>query len=47
MPKGRVSKRSTDALACEPGHDRTFLWDDRVSGFGVCAFPSGAKTYVA
>jgi integrase len=47
MPKGHVSKRSTDALVCEPGHDRTFLWDDRLAGFGVCAFPSGAKVYVA
>jgi len=43
---GRITKRSVDALACPPGKDREFLWDDAVSGFGV-AFPSGKKVYVA
>jgi integrase len=46
MPKGHVSKRSVDALKCRD-KDRVFLWDDNLSGFGVCAFPSGAKVYVA
>ncbi len=47
MPKGRITKRSVDALACPAGKDREFLWDDAVSGFGVAVFPSGKKIYVA
>jgi integrase len=47
MPKGRISKRSVDALKCPPGKDREFLWDDALAGFGVGAFPTGAKVYVA
>jgi hypothetical protein len=47
MPTGRISKHSVDALTSESGKDRTFLWDDAVAGFGVAAFPSGRKVYVA
>jgi integrase len=47
MSKGRISKRSVDALVCPDGKDREVLWDDAVSGFGVVAFPSGKKVYVA
>jgi integrase len=47
MPRGRISKRSVDALTCPPGKDRKFLWDDALAGFGVAAFPSKKKTYVA
>lgn len=47
MATGRVSKRAVDALKCKRGQDRTFLWDDAVSGFGVTAFPSGKKVFVA
>ena len=47
MPRGRISKRSVDALVCPTGKDREFLWDDGLSGFGVAAFPSGKKVYVA
>ena len=47
MATGRISKRSVDAFSCELGKDRTFLWDTALSGFGVCAYPSGKKTYVA
>jgi hypothetical protein len=36
---------------CRPhakvGKDRVFLWDDALAGFGVAAFPSGTKVYVA
>jgi integrase len=46
MPRGRISKRSVDALACPAGKDREFLWDDGLSGFGVAAFPTGKKVYV-
>ena len=28
MPKGRITKRSVDALLCPAGKDREFLWDD-------------------
>jgi hypothetical protein len=44
---GRATKCSVDAFACAPGKDREFLWDHAVSGFGVAAFPSGKKVYVA
>ena len=47
MATSRISKRSIDALTCEPGKDRTFLWDDALAGFGVGAFASGKKVYVA
>jgi hypothetical protein len=47
MPQGRISKRSVDALACPPDRDRRFLWDDALAGFGVAAFPTGKKSYVA
>jgi hypothetical protein len=47
MPRGRISKCSVDALICPAGKDREFLWDDALSGFGVTAFPSGKKVYVA
>ena len=36
-----------DALQCLPGADRTILWDDALAGFGVAAYPSGRKVYVA
>jgi integrase len=47
MPQGRISKRSVDSLSCAAGHDRAFLWDDALSGFGVAAFPTGRKVYYA
>ncbi|MGH6837277.1 MAG: tyrosine-type recombinase/integrase [Methylocella sp.] len=47
MPQGRISKRSVDALVCPLGKDREFLWDDAIAGFGVGAFESGKKVYVA
>jgi integrase len=46
LPTARISKRTVDALACEPGTDRTFLWDDALRGFGAVAFPTGRKAYV-
>lgn len=47
MPKGRITKRAVDALKCPAGRDRDFLWDDALAGFGVAAFPTGRKVYVA
>jgi len=48
MPKGRITKRAVDAFRCPPGgKDRAFLWDDALAGFGLAAFPSGKKVYVA
>jgi integrase len=45
MARGRITKRSVDALTCPAGKDRVFLWDDALSGFGVAAHRSGKKTY--
>lgn len=47
MPQGRITKRAVDALRCASGKDRDFLWDDALAGFGVAAYPSGKKVYVA
>jgi integrase len=47
LSKGRISKRSVDALVCPPGKDREFLWDEALAGFGVVAFPTGKKSYLA
>jgi integrase len=47
MATGRISKRSVDALTCGRGKDRELLWDAALAGFGVAAFPSGKKVYVA
>jgi integrase len=47
MASGRITKRAVDALQCPAGRDRDFLWDDALAGFGVAAFPSGKKVYVA
>jgi integrase len=47
MSNGRISKRALDALTCPTDKDRVILWDSDLKGFGVCAFPSGSKVYVA
>jgi integrase len=47
MAQGRISKRSVKELECEAGKDRAFLWDEALAGFGVAAFPTGRKVYVA
>lgn len=47
MPRGRITKRAVDALQCPADRDRDFLWDDALAGFGVAAFPTGRKVYVA
>jgi integrase len=47
MATARISKRSVDALTCQPGRDRTFLWDEDLAGFAVGVFPTGRKFYVA
>jgi hypothetical protein len=47
MPEGRISKRAVDDFSCPPDKDRAFLWDDELSGFGLVAYPTGTKAYVA
>src|SRR5882672_5646322 len=47
MATKSISNRSIEALRCPSGADRVFLWDDALAGFGVAAFPSGKKVYVA
>jgi integrase len=44
MPKPRFARKQRAPPSIK---DREFLWDDAVSGFGVAAFPSGKKVYVA
>lgn len=47
MSAKTISNRSVDDLQCPADADRAFLWDDALSGFGVVAYPSGKKVYVA
>jgi integrase len=47
MANDRITKRSVDAHKCEPGKDRSILWDDAIAGFGIAAFPTGRKVYIA
>ena len=47
MANGSVTKRSAEALRCQAGKDRAFLWDRDLSGFGVAAFSTGRRFYVA
>ena len=47
MATNRITKRSVDAFVCPEGKDRDFLWDDSLSGFGLVAFASGKKTFIA
>ena len=45
MPQGRISKRAVDAFSCPPNKNYDYLWDDLLSGFGLCASASGRKSY--
>lgn len=40
----RISKRTVDAAT--PTNVRTYLWDDKLSGFGLVIQPTGLKSYV-
>ncbi|HEV2563119.1 MAG TPA: tyrosine-type recombinase/integrase [Rhizomicrobium sp.] len=42
----RITKRAVDALKCRRGKDRSILWDNALSGFGVVAHASGSKSYI-
>jgi len=43
----KITKRAVDGMECPANRDRVFIWDESLSGFGVAAFPSGKKVYVA
>ena len=47
MPNIKITKKNIDDMQCEAGKDRTAFWDTEISGFGVVAYPSGKKVYVA
>ncbi len=47
MRNVRITKNAVEDLRCPAGKDREFKWDRALAGFGVCAFPSGKKVYVA
>lgn len=44
MATGRISKTTVDAL--NAGSKDTFLWDDKLAGFGVKVTPAGKKVYL-
>ena len=44
MAIGKVTKDKVDALV--KGKADVFLWDDKLSGFGVKVTPAGAKVYL-
>ena len=41
----KISKRTVDAIPT-PKAGRTYLWDDKLSGFGLVIHPSGIKSYL-
>ena len=41
----RISKRTVDAIAPDPGGKRFYLWDSDIKGFGLLMLPSGVKSY--
>ncbi len=41
----KISKRTVDAVPT-PATGRTYLWDEKLSGFGLVAHPSGIKSYL-
>nr|WP_166037190.1 site-specific integrase [Sphingosinicella sp. YJ22] len=45
MAKGSLTKRSVSSLPV-PEAGRNFLWDTRISGFGMFVTPSGHRSYV-
>lgn len=44
MATARITKSAVDGL--QAGERDSFLWDDRVSGFGVKVTPAGRKVYI-
>ncbi len=44
MATGNITKRAVEAAA--PGPASTFLWDQKVKGFGLKVTPSGGRSYV-
>lgn len=44
MAKRRISKNTVDATA--PGAKDIFVWDDKLTGFGLKVTPSGSKVYL-
>ncbi len=40
----KISKRTVDA--CKPKSKVAYLWDEKLSGFGVKILPSGRKTFI-
>lgn len=45
MATAKITIKSVEALASKGGKD-TYLWDDKIPGFGVKAMPSGGKSYL-
>ena len=44
MPKGKITKRSVDAM--EPGDRVVVLWDTELKGFGLKVLTTGRRVYV-
>lgn len=44
MAKGRINKTNVDAVS--PGAADAFLWDDKISGFGLKVTTTGTKSYL-
>src|SRR5579871_3363268 len=53
LPRGRTNGAGQNheagyrCAACKAGQERAFLWDGETRGFGVVAFKSGKKVFIA
>jgi integrase len=41
-----ITTRSIQAFTCPTGKSRDFMWDDKISGFGLMAMASGHRSFV-
>jgi hypothetical protein len=47
MPVASLTMNAIDAFQCPIDKDRTVLWDKKLPGFGIVAYRSGKKAFVA
>ena len=46
MASGRITKRAVEGIEQPEAGKRSYLWDDKLSGFGCMATHTGARSYI-